>query len=482
MHKKSAKGWEKHWDFIVLDLVIVELSLWIAYIIRHQNASMYENQIYRSLAVEVLMVDLVVAIVLNSFSGVLKRGLFKLFIDTFKHCVTTLSINVFLLFAMQASSGFSRIVITLTSAFHFVLGYLMRIGYGAIVKRRYAGCRPLFLITTKDRAEKLVHDIMDTPAGSTVNISGIAIVDESCKGLKIGGIEVVADEGDVLDYVTKHWVEEIYLSLPRENPLNSSLYATLMVMGLTVHMDIGVLNVYENQRQEVRKIGSTVVLSATVNTISGWNLMLKRLADIIGGFIGSVLALIIMAVVAIPLKIASPGPVLYASERVGLNGKRFKMYKIRSMYPDADARKASLMSQNKIKSGMMFKLDFDPRIIGNKILPDGTTKTGLGQFLRRTSLDEFPQFFNVLAGSMSLVGTRPPTPDEVEKYKYHYRSRLSTVPGVTGLWQISGRSEIVDFDEVVKLDDEYIGNWSVGLDIKIILKTIVAVVKGRGAM
>ena len=145
------------------------------------------------------------------------------------------------------------------------------------------------------------------------------------------------------------------------------------------------------------------------------------------------------------------------------------MIKIRSMYLDADARKASLMAQNRVKDGMMFKLDFDPRIVGNEELPDGTRKTGIGEFIRKTSLDEFPQFFNVLKGDMSLVGTRPPTPDEWEKYEYHHRARLATKPGITGMWQVSGRSEITDFEEVVKLDTEYIQNWSIGLDIKILL-------------
>ena len=116
------------------------------------------------------------------------------------------------------------------------------------------------------------------------------------------------------------------------------------------------------------------------------------------------------------------------------------------------------------------------------MLPDGTQKTGLGEFLRRTSLDEFPQFFNVLMGDMSLVGTRPPTPDEWEHYELHHRARLSTRPGITGLWQVSGRSEITDFEEVVRLDTQYINNWSLGLDLRILLKTVGVVFQRKGAM
>ena len=150
------------------------------------------------------------------------------------------------------------------------------------------------------------------------------------------------------------------------------------------------------------------------------------------------------------------------------------------MYVDAEERKAMLMSQNKM-DGFMFKMDNDPRIIGSeKKDKDGNPK-GIGNFIRRTSLDEFPQFFNVLKGDMSLVGTRPPTVDEWNKYSPQHRIRLSIKPGITGLWQISGRSHITDFDEVVKLDSEYIDNWTVTMDIRILLKTIAKVVKKDGA-
>ena len=146
---------------------------------------------------------------------------------------------------------------------------------------------------------------------------------------------------------------------------------------------------------------------------------------------------------------------------------------------DAEAQKEALWGQSR---GAMFKLDFDPRIIGNEVLADGTRKTGIGEFIRKTSIDELPQGFNILLGQMSLVGTRPPTVDEWEKYELHHRARLATKPGLTGMWQVSGRSEITDFNEVTRLDTEYIENWNVGLDIKILFKTVIAVVRGKGAM
>lgn len=149
---------------------------------------------------------------------------------------------------------------------------------------------------------------------------------------------------------------------------------------------------------------------------------------------------------------------------------------------DAEERKKELMAQNRVSDGKMFKLDFDPRVIGNKILPDGTKKTGIGNFIRVTSLDEFPQFFNVLKGDMSLVGTRPPTEDEWETYDLHHRARLAMKPGITGMWQVSGRSQITDFEEVVKFDTKYIREWSMGLDFAILFKTVLAVLKREGSM
>ena len=151
------------------------------------------------------------------------------------------------------------------------------------------------------------------------------------------------------------------------------------------------------------------------------------------------------------------------------------------MYMDAEERKAELMKENKLGDGKMFKMDFDPRVIGNKVLPDGTHKTGVGDFIRRTSLDEFPQFFNVLKGDMSIVGTRPPLISETNLYEPRHKVRLAIKPGITGMWQVSGRSDIKDFDEVVRLDMQYIDNWSILKDIKILILTVKVVLTGRGS-
>ena len=232
----------------------------------------------------------------------------------------------------------------------------------------------------------------------------------------------------------------------------------------------------------VEKVGKYTVLTTSMNYMTPKQAFMKRTLDIIGGLVGCVITGILFIFIAPAIYIQSPGPIFFSQPRVGKNGKIFKMYKFRSMYMDAEERKAELMDQNRVKDGLMFKLEFDPRVIGNKVLPDGTRKTGIGEFIRKTSLDEFPQFINVVRGELSLVGTRACLESEYAAYAPHHRARMAVKPGITGMWQVSGRSKITDFEEVVKLDTQYINEWSFGLDLKIILKTVKVVLTGDGAM
>ena len=194
----------------------------------------------------------------------------------------------------------------------------------------------------------------------------------------------------------------------------------------------------------------------------------KRLIDIVGSLVGLVAFSPFFLAIAAAIKLTSPGPVIFSQVRVGRYGRHFKFYKFRSMYIDAEARKAELLSQNESKDGVIFKMKDDPRI------------TKIGKFLRRTSLDEMPQLWNVFIGDMSLVGPRPPVPSEVAEYTLEDRKRLDVIPGITCLWQIKCRSEI-PFNEQVRLDKEYILAPSVWKDLCILLKTIPAIIGGKGA-
>lgn len=210
------------------------------------------------------------------------------------------------------------------------------------------------------------------------------------------------------------------------------------------------------------------VISFALKTMDSRRMLIKRLIDILGALVGLFLTALITPFVALAIKMDSSGPVFFSQMRIGKNGRRFKIWKFRSMYIDAEERKKELQAQNEM-NGLMFKMEDDPRV------------TKVGRFLRRTSIDETPQFLNILVGNMSLVGTRPPTEDEFEQYSGYYRRRMSITPGLTGLWQVSGRSDIQDFEEIVKMDLEYIDNWSLGLDIKILFMTVFTVLGRKGS-
>ena len=255
----------------------------------------------------------------------------------------------------------------------------------------------------------------------------------------------------------------------------------LIKTGIPVNYSISAMNNGVWPITDFRKLGDYKVITSSMYYATAGELAAKRIMDILGGLVGCLFTLILTVFIGPAIYIKSPGPIFFKQKRVGQNGRVFDMYKFRSMYMDAEQRKAELMKQNKISDGFMFKMDDDPRIIGSEEKDKNGKPKGIGNFIRNTSIDEFPQFFNVLLGDMSLVGTRPPTLDEWEKYDLGHRIRMSIKPGITGLWQVSGRSEITDFEEVVKLDREYIENWSLWLDIKIILKTVVVVLTRKGA-
>lgn len=218
---------------------------------------------------------------------------------------------------------------------------------------------------------------------------------------------------------------------------------------------------------DVETINGIPLISIKQTALTGWNLVIKRALDLVFSILFITLSAPLWLIIAIAIKLDSPGPVLFKQERAGKNGRPFKVYKFRSMVVGAEAEQQKLLAQNEA-SGPLFKIRDDPR------------RTRVGRFLRQTSLDELPQFINVLRGEMSVVGPRPALFSEVAQYQEWQRKRLDIQPGITGLWQVSGRSDLT-FDEMVLLDIYYGENWSLGADIRIILRTIPQVLFGDGA-
>lgn len=296
------------------------------------------------------------------------------------------------------------------------------------------------------------------------HIIGYVSIDEEETGMHyLGSIK------NLEEIIHENGIDQVYIMHKRKDNLDIQPYINLCAeMGVTIRI---IINNYKSHGAQsyVSSVGTYPVLTYHRVSLNMSSRALKRVIDVIGAICGIILSSPLMLITGIAVKLDSKGPMVFKQRRVGLNGRQFNMYKFRSMCIDAEDKKQELLEQNEVQSGLMFKMHNDPRI------------TRVGKFIRKTSLDELPQFFNVLRGDMSLVGTRPPTLDEVSKYERNHWRRMSIKPGITGMWQVSGRSQITDFEEIVELDTEYIDTWSVFLDLKIIIKTALQMITRKGA-
>lgn len=498
---------------MILDILCLEVSFFLAYVIRHRSTEMFTNLIYENLAIVLFFVDIVLLLALNTLKNVLKRGYLKEFTATVKHVSLLALVSVLYLFSVKDAGDFSRMTFFLMAFLYLFISYGVRILWKRhiLLRIKLGQQKSILIITDMQQLPRVERDI-HSHSYDMFQVSGIAILDLQEKaadhngnsgsmegaseektfgGTKdtiikvgdcIGEIPIVAGHDTMTEYICREWVDEAFIDLSAQNPRLDELVNQLMEMGVTIHIKLAERLALNNQKQFIESMGKYTVLTTSMNTISGLQLFCKRALDIIGGAVGCILTGILFLFVAPAIYIKSPGPIIFSQIRIGRNGKKFKLYKFRSMYPDAEARKQQLLADNRVTDGRMFKLDYDPRIIGCRRLSNGMVEKGIGNWIRDWSIDEFPQFWNVLKGDMSLVGTRPPTEDEWEKYDLHHRARLAIKPGITGMWQVSGRSDITEFERVVELDRYYITNWSMGLDVKILAKTLVVVFRRDGSM
>lgn len=480
MYKKSSTGWLKHLDFMVLDIICLQLAFIMGYFLRHRSLNPYGNTIYRNEAIVFAMIQVMIMFFDDSFKNVMKRGYLAEIGKTIKNMVYIVVLGVFYLFLIREGDQISRATIILTGVIYGVISYLMRAGWKTVLKKRGKGehsGRSLLVITTEKQSQSVVKSMLDFDY-SGVHPTGVVLVDQDRTGHKIHGVPVVSNLANVAEYVCREWFDEVLIVLPEGREIPQKVFDAFTEMGITIHVKIADVNEMQGKNQKVERMGNYTVITTCINMASAGQLVLKRIMDICGGLVGCILTGIIFLFVAPAIYIKSPGPIFFSQYRVGKNGRKFKIYKFRSMYMDAEERKKELMKQNRVSDGLMFKMENDPRVIGSEKGPG----KGIGNFIRKTSLDEFPQFFNVLKGDMSLIGTRPPTVDEWEKYELHHRARLAIKPGLTGMWQVSGRSDITDFEEVVRLDTQYIAEWSFMLDIKILFRTVLIVLGQKGSM
>ena len=356
---------------------------------------------------------------------------------------------VLFFYLLHMSESVSRLVLGI----FFALNILFM-----IIGRQVVRAKPEWFSYSKKLLIAENEETMDRLERALVNSGSSAAVEKKIL-LKSAG------DFDICDFIHIPF-EEVMFCLPSfTNEELIDIIAAFSDMGVPC---VKVLeSSFGNLYCRTQMLGHYPAIRYDLHSYSGGKLAIKRLIDIAGGLAGMLLLAMMFPFVAIAIKRDSPGPIFFAQTRIGRNGRVFRIYKFRTMVVDAESRLKDLMKKNEM-NGLMFKMEDDPRI------------TKVGRFLRKTSLDEFPQFWNVLKGDMSLVGTRPPTVNEFSQYNEYYRRRLSMMPGLTGLWQVSGRNKIEDFDEVVKLDLSYIDNWSLWTDISIILKTVLVVLKRDG--
>lgn len=468
MYKKEQKSWIKHLDFTILDMLCLELAYGLAYLIRLGVKNQYMNEQYLRLAVVLLMLDVCVVFFSESYKGILRRNNSQELKCVLVHTSVIFAGMVVYMYLIQRSIIFSRQLMFIYWALSIVFEFIGRSALKVILKRKMMNSKrleSLVVVTTEELVESCLQEFDNLPYREFV-VTGVVVVDAMRKGETIRGIPVVANADDFFEYVRTNVVDEVFIN---GNSIASSqaLADDLLEMGITVHFNL----VHESKltpNRVIGKCGKYLVLTSSMCIASPRQLFFKRCIDILAGIVGLVFTGLAFVIFAPLIKLQSPGPVFFSQIRVGKNGRKFRFYKFRSMNVNAEEQKQELMDQNEM-SGHMFKMKDDPRIFP------------VGKFMRKFSIDELPQFWNILKGDMSLVGTRPPTEEEFASYEAHHKARLGIKPGLTGMWQVSGRSDIQDFEEVVELDTYYIVNWSLLLDFKIIFKTLQVVVSGKGS-
>lgn len=480
MYRKKNSEWLKHLDFEILDIICLEIAFMVAYFFRHVGLNFYMAKLYMRLCIVLVVIDIAVLFFTNNYKGIIQRNHWQELIAVAQHITVVEFLLLLFEYLAQETAILSRTVFLVSWWLAIALCFICRCTWKNFVRKRVMSEKnqaSMLLITTENRLGELAAKLRHKNYRE-FRIGSVSILDDDAYGkdnIIEANIPIIYGKDTLLEYIRQNVVDEVFIDVYQDKKQLTELTDIFLQMGIVVHVGMGFLP--ENLPNAfMDRIGEADAITASINTATGWQLSVKRITDIVGAVVGLAIMGVAFIFVAPIIKRQSPGPVFFKQKRVGKNGRIFYIYKFRSMYMDAEERKKELMAQNEMQ-GLMFKMDNDPRIIGSEKGPG----KGIGNFIRKTSIDELPQFWNILKGDMSLIGTRPPTVNEYEQYDLHHKIRLSMKPGLTGMWQVSGRSDITDFEEVVRLDTEYIEHWSIGLDLKILFKTIKVVFEGEGS-
>jgi exopolysaccharide biosynthesis polyprenyl glycosylphosphotransferase len=472
MNDLKRKDWPNRL-LLFLDIGCMIVSFLLATWVRYGGITHeWMNNLYGWTFIILISLYIAIYYIYDTNYMLFQRGFFDELIVIIKNNLLLMVTSTVVLFILKEGSSLSRLFFFCFFILNICFTYIVRQYYKVLLLAYYktsSSSKKIMIITTFDQAREVLRRMRSEEIWE-YEVTNLTIIDQNIIGQNIDGIEVKANLDNMFEVAKEQVLDGVFLHIPSDLSLQFDIENTIVKfenMGVTVNLSIYTfgLNIHEKIVQEM---GGYHVLTFSSKIFSESQLHLKRMLDIIGGLVGCFLTAIAIIFIAPAILIESPGPIIFSQIRVGKNGRRFRIYKFRSMYMDAEERQKGLLKENEM-SGLMFKMNNDPRI------------TKVGKFIRKTSIDELPQFYNILRGDMSLVGTRPPTVTEFLQYEGRHKRRLALRSGLTGLWQVSGRSDITDFEEVVKLDLEYIDNWSLMMDIRILIKTIWVVVFDKGS-
>ncbi len=464
----------EHTDFfrkfmILGDLLVISISFFLTYFLCQHYDYLYPLRVYTQLLPVLLIAWGGALYFFNMYNSFRLVKMTSILFIIFKATIVSFMIfgSYTYLFKIQY---LSRTFVILTFVFSAILIGFEKVAviiFFRYLRKKGYNFRGILLIGTGRRAQNFI-DLIEEHHEWGLKILGLVDEDSKKTGQKIKGYTVLGSFLDLPNIMHNNIIDEVVFVVPRSwlGRIEEIIrFIELEGKKVSVAVDIFELQFAKAIQTD---IDGYPLITFERTPAKLWQLLIKRVFDFVASGIALILLMPIFIAIAIVIKKTSKGPVFFKQKRCSIHGRTFTLYKFRTMVVDAESQLEELRSKNEMQ-GPTFKLENDPRL----------TKTG--KFLRKLSLDEFPQFWNVFKGDMSLVGPRPPIPSEVNKYDNWQRRRLSMRPGITCLWQVGGRNKIVDFDEWANLDLQYIDNWSLWLDTKILLKTIPVVLLGTGA-
>lgn len=461
---------------IITDLLLINVAFVLAYLARYEwqwVRPVLVSANYAEYLGQQILLNVLLAITFTQ-ARVWRRRRGEFWIDELSRITYATAAGITLMgvitFFVQPEQPFSRLLLIWALLFVVLLIGLARLARRFLLSMLYqrgVGVDRVLVISSGEVGRSVIRTLL---ARSDLGYKAIGYLHDgqSENNIGLGRIPHLGKYTDLQEILSEHpQLHTVFIALTGEKYQETvRLLRICHRHGVRAQVVPDLLQLSLN-RVEFNNMAGIPTLGVRDTGITSWQRATKRLMDLVIITVLGIPALLLTGLIALAIKLDSEGPVIYKAERVGRNGKHFQMYKFRSMVVDADVQKAALQALNEA-DGPIFKIRNDPRL------------TRVGRVLRRLSLDELPQLYNVLLGNMSLVGPRPPLPEEVAAYKPWHRQRLSVIGGITGLWQVSGRSDLT-FDELCLLDIYYIENWSLTLDIRILLQTIPHTLFGKGA-